>query len=128
MLFLRAILNESGTHLAVAEPTGSDWRASFDHFLTDNETIDRRTASTAKFFWPDHAEVPLGCKFARKLLGVSVHPCDVVASVFAYAFGCKFGCLPAQLNLFGGPYEIHISTDGRGRTGALRYCVQVKYK
>ena len=95
MLFFGAVLNECWTHLTVAEPASGNRRACFDHFFADDEAVNRWSTTATELLWPNHSEVTLLRELLRELLGIAIHPRDVVAAIFAHTFGGKFSGLAA---------------------------------
>ena len=66
--------DERGAHLSVGEPHAADRGTGGDELLADDESVDRRTATSAELPRPRHADEALCGEFAGELAHVAVDP------------------------------------------------------
>jgi hypothetical protein len=74
LLIRTSVRHEGRTHLAIGEPHRSDRCAGFDEFLTDDETIDRRTTGTTELDRPGQPDPTSRAQLQGELLGPTIDP------------------------------------------------------
>ena len=81
LLLFGSICNERWSHLSIGKPRSRNWSTCCNHFFSNDQSLDSRATTTAKFGWPGHADPTVASKFLGKLFGVAVHPRVVEPSV-----------------------------------------------